>query len=155
MAFGIGNGNRDRWRWTSHESRDFTVKELTKAVEEKILGVDNGGDATIWNNWWKIGNVNAFSIEEMFSVNGNANIPNRSLRLWQAVMWRSGYFIWKEGNIRVFKDGCAGMAAGAVLQFIRYVFEVLQTSLRVWQQVQAMTVRGLCFDDFLGCLAEA
>ncbi|GKD74139.1 hypothetical protein Tco_1332421 [Tanacetum coccineum] len=42
---------RERWRWTIHESRDFTVKELTKVVEEKILDVNNGGDATIWNKW--------------------------------------------------------------------------------------------------------
>ncbi|PWA59008.1 hypothetical protein CTI12_AA193110 [Artemisia annua] len=160
--------SRDRWRWTLHESGDFTVKELTKLVEEKILDVNNGGDTTIWNkwvpkkvnifvwralkgrlpvreelnkrgidldsllcpscgdtvescshylvmcnfamsvwqkifSWWKIGNVNAFPIEEIFSSNGNANIPSRSSRLWQAVIWTSGYFIWKERNTRVFK----------------------------------------------------
>ncbi|GJZ47895.1 putative RNA-directed DNA polymerase, eukaryota, reverse transcriptase zinc-binding domain protein [Tanacetum coccineum] len=137
---------RDRWRWTLHKSGDVIVKELTKLVEEKILDVNNGGDATIWNkwvpkkvnifvwralkgrlpvheeldkrgidldsilcpscgdivescshclvmcnfamsvwekifNWWKIGNVNAFSIKEFFYSNGNANIPNRSSRL--------------------------------------------------------------------------
>ncbi|GJR73861.1 reverse transcriptase domain, reverse transcriptase zinc-binding domain protein [Tanacetum coccineum] len=140
---------RDRWRWTLHESGDFTVKELTKLVEEKILDVNIEGDATIWNkwvpkkvnifvwralkgrlpvreeldkrgidldtllcpscgdvvescshclvmcnfamsvwenifSWWKIGNVNAFSIEELLSSVGNVNIPNRSSRLWQA-----------------------------------------------------------------------
>jgi hypothetical protein len=43
---------RDRWRWALHESGEFTVKELTKMVEEKILDVDNnGGVATIWNKW--------------------------------------------------------------------------------------------------------
>ncbi|GJS97287.1 retrovirus-related pol polyprotein from transposon TNT 1-94 [Tanacetum coccineum] len=145
-------GCRDRWRWALHESGDFTVKELTKLVEEKILDVNNEGDSTIWNkwvpkkvnifvwralkgrlpvreeldkrgidldtllcpscgdvvescshclvmcnfamsvwekifSWWNIGNVNAFSIEELFSFSGNANIPNRSSRLWQAVLF--------------------------------------------------------------------
>ncbi|GJX13812.1 hypothetical protein Tco_0205570 [Tanacetum coccineum] len=40
---------KDRWRWALHESGEFTVKELTKMVEEKILNVDTGVDATIWN----------------------------------------------------------------------------------------------------------
>ncbi|GKF86784.1 hypothetical protein Tco_0254611, partial [Tanacetum coccineum] len=40
---------RDRWRWELHESGEFTVKELTKMVEEKILEVNNGGGAMIWN----------------------------------------------------------------------------------------------------------
>ncbi|GJT76657.1 hypothetical protein Tco_1043382 [Tanacetum coccineum] len=39
----------DRWRWELHESGEFTVKELTKMVEEKILEVNNGGGAMIWN----------------------------------------------------------------------------------------------------------
>ncbi|GJU25984.1 transposon TX1 [Tanacetum coccineum] len=42
---------KDRWRWALHESGEFTVKELTKMVEEKILNVDTGVDATIWNKW--------------------------------------------------------------------------------------------------------
>ncbi|GKA24065.1 kinase-like domain, beta-lactamase/transpeptidase-like protein [Tanacetum coccineum] len=46
-----GLGNLRKWRWTIHESGDFTVKELTKVVEDYILDVDNGGDATIWNKW--------------------------------------------------------------------------------------------------------
>ncbi|GKC47715.1 hypothetical protein Tco_1065437, partial [Tanacetum coccineum] len=33
----------DRWGWALHESGDFTVKELTKLVEEKILDVNNEG----------------------------------------------------------------------------------------------------------------
>ena len=53
--------------------------------------------------WWRIGNVNAFSIEEFFSSNGNANVPSHSSKMWQAVIWTSGYFIWKERNTRVFK----------------------------------------------------
>ncbi|GJT18747.1 reverse transcriptase domain, reverse transcriptase zinc-binding domain protein [Tanacetum coccineum] len=42
---------RDRWRWTLHKNEDFIVKELKKLMEENILDVNNGGDATIWNKW--------------------------------------------------------------------------------------------------------
>ncbi|GKB22521.1 RNA-directed DNA polymerase, eukaryota, reverse transcriptase zinc-binding domain protein [Tanacetum coccineum] len=42
---------------------------------------------------WKIRSVNAFSFEEFFSSNENASIPSHSSRLWQAVLWTSGYFI--------------------------------------------------------------
>ncbi|GJW16706.1 transposon TX1 [Tanacetum coccineum] len=54
--------------------------------------------------WWKLGNVNAFSIEELYSFNGNVNIPTQSSSLWQAVIWTSGYYIWKERNSRVFRN---------------------------------------------------
>ena len=151
-----------------HENGDFTVRELTKLVEEKTLGVTSGVVATTWNkwvpkkvnifvwralrgklpvreeldkrgidldsllcpscgdvvkscshslvmcnfamsvwekvfSWWKVGDVNAFSIVEFFSSNGNANVPSHSSKMWQAVIWTSGYFIWKERNTRVFK----------------------------------------------------
>ncbi|GJX92002.1 putative RNA-directed DNA polymerase [Tanacetum coccineum] len=58
---------------------------------------------------WKIGVVNAFSIEEFFSSNGNANVPRHSYRIWQAVIWTSGHFIWKERNTRVFKGKASSL----------------------------------------------
>ncbi|GJT96325.1 putative ribonuclease H protein [Tanacetum coccineum] len=39
---------------------------------------------SVWEkiySWWKIGNVNAFSIEEFFSFNGNANVPSHSSKM--------------------------------------------------------------------------
>ncbi|GKC30515.1 reverse transcriptase domain, reverse transcriptase zinc-binding domain protein [Tanacetum coccineum] len=50
---------------------------FARSVWEKIFG------------WWKIGNVNAFSIEEFFSFNGNANVPSLSSKMWQAVRSQS------------------------------------------------------------------
>ncbi|GJQ93102.1 hypothetical protein Tco_0004241 [Tanacetum coccineum] len=61
---------------------------------------------SVWERvyrWWKVGDVNAFSIGELFASSGNVDIPNHAIRLWQAVRWTSGYFIWKERNMRVFK----------------------------------------------------
>ncbi|GJT84887.1 ALP1-like protein [Tanacetum coccineum] len=52
--------------------------------------------------WWKLGGVKAFSIRDIFSLNGAVNLPNRSRLIWQTVLWSSGYFIWKERNNRVF-----------------------------------------------------
>ena len=51
-----------------------------------------------------MGIVNAFSIDEFFSSNGNVNIPSFASRVWQAVIWSTGYFIWKERNVRVFSN---------------------------------------------------
>ncbi|GKD29010.1 RNA-directed DNA polymerase, eukaryota, reverse transcriptase zinc-binding domain protein, partial [Tanacetum coccineum] len=44
---------------------------------------------SVWEKifcWWKIGNVNAFSIRELFSLNGNANVPSLSSKMWQAFL---------------------------------------------------------------------
>ncbi|GKF50057.1 RNA-directed DNA polymerase, eukaryota, reverse transcriptase zinc-binding domain protein [Tanacetum coccineum] len=160
---------RDRWKWTLQENGVFTVKELSRMVEEKTLRIESGSQETIWNklvpkkvnifvwrafkgripireeldkrgidldsklcpscdsvvetcvhslvlcnfamsvwekifNWWKVGNVNAFSIAEIFSSNGNVDVPSYSFHLWQAVIWTSGYYIWKVRNERVFKN---------------------------------------------------
>ncbi|GJS29222.1 reverse transcriptase domain, reverse transcriptase zinc-binding domain protein [Tanacetum coccineum] len=135
----IHNDCRDQWRWTLREDGVFTVKDLTKMVEEISLRIENGGQETLWNkwvpkkvnifvwralkgrilvreeldrrgidldttlcpccdsvaescvhslvlcnfamsvwkkifNWWKLGNVNAFSIGEIFAANGNVDI---------------------------------------------------------------------------------
>ncbi|GKA00213.1 ribonuclease H-like domain-containing protein [Tanacetum coccineum] len=59
----------------------------------------------VWDKvfcWWKMGCVNAFSVGEFFSSNGNINVPSGIRRVWQVVIWTSGYFIWKERNARVF-----------------------------------------------------
>ncbi|GJS03504.1 reverse transcriptase domain, reverse transcriptase zinc-binding domain protein [Tanacetum coccineum] len=127
-------------RWALQESGDFTVRGLTKLVEEKILNMESGGEATTGNNWvpkkvnvfvWKalkgrlpvreeldkrgidlntkIGIVNAFSIGKFFCSNGNANVPSHSSKMWQAVIWTSEYFIWKERNARVFKGKASSL----------------------------------------------
>ncbi|GJX49792.1 RNA-directed DNA polymerase, eukaryota, reverse transcriptase zinc-binding domain protein [Tanacetum coccineum] len=53
-------------------------------------------------NWWKMGTISVFTIDELFSRNGDINIPASLASVWQAVIWTSGYFIWKERNNRVF-----------------------------------------------------
>nr|GFA68584.1 reverse transcriptase domain, reverse transcriptase zinc-binding domain protein [Tanacetum cinerariifolium] len=53
-------------------------------------------------NWWKVGIVYAFTIEDMYSLSGGINVPGSLSRVWQAVVWTSGYFIWKERNGHAF-----------------------------------------------------
>ncbi|GJS25408.1 RNA-directed DNA polymerase, eukaryota, reverse transcriptase zinc-binding domain protein, partial [Tanacetum coccineum] len=88
----------DRRRWSLDEDGEYTVKELSRMIEEKILRLDNGGQETLWNtlvakkvnifmwkalrevfrkklNWWKVRRVTAFSIDEFFSSNGYVNVP--------------------------------------------------------------------------------
>ena len=60
---------------------------------------------SVWEKifiWWKVGNVDAFTIDEFFSSNGSVSVPNVLSRVWQAVIWTSAYFIWNERNARVF-----------------------------------------------------
>ncbi|GKC30595.1 RNA-directed DNA polymerase, eukaryota, reverse transcriptase zinc-binding domain protein [Tanacetum coccineum] len=60
---------------------------------------------SVWDkifSWWKTVCVNAFSVSEIFSSFGNGDVPSNIVRVWQAVIWTSGYFIWKERNTRVF-----------------------------------------------------
>ncbi|GKE09180.1 RNA-directed DNA polymerase, eukaryota, reverse transcriptase zinc-binding domain protein, partial [Tanacetum coccineum] len=45
----VSNNCRDRWRWALDNDGDFTVKDLSSLIEEKILRSDNGGQETGWN----------------------------------------------------------------------------------------------------------
>ncbi|GJR59423.1 RNA-directed DNA polymerase, eukaryota, reverse transcriptase zinc-binding domain protein [Tanacetum coccineum] len=79
--------------------------DLAMSVWEKIF------------NWWKVGSVNAFSLDELFSSNGVVNVPNFLAHVWQAVIWTSGYFIWKERNARVF--GKKALSTNKIVQDIQ------------------------------------
>nr|GFC98229.1 reverse transcriptase domain, reverse transcriptase zinc-binding domain protein [Tanacetum cinerariifolium] len=39
----------DRWRWALDEHGEFTVKDLSRLIEDKMLRSDNGDQETIWN----------------------------------------------------------------------------------------------------------
>ncbi|GJS62711.1 RNA-directed DNA polymerase, eukaryota, reverse transcriptase zinc-binding domain protein [Tanacetum coccineum] len=71
-------------------AHSLVICDLAMGVWEKIF------------TWWKVVNVNSFTIDELFLANGGINVPNLSSRFWQAVIWTTGYYIWKEINARVF-----------------------------------------------------
>ncbi|GJW29491.1 RNA-directed DNA polymerase, eukaryota, reverse transcriptase zinc-binding domain protein [Tanacetum coccineum] len=45
----VSNNCRDRWSWSLGEDGEFTVKELSRLIEEKILMSVNGDHETLWN----------------------------------------------------------------------------------------------------------
>ncbi|GJX78798.1 reverse transcriptase domain, reverse transcriptase zinc-binding domain protein [Tanacetum coccineum] len=156
------------WIWSIRdEDGVFTVKELTRLIEEKILISDNGGQETLWNklvpkkvniftwralrgrlsvrveldkrgvdldsvlclscdnivetcahclincdltmsvwdkifNWWDVGIVNAFTIDEVFSSNGNINVPDYYSQVWQAVILTTGFLLGQCTDCRRF-----------------------------------------------------
>ncbi|GJX71271.1 RNA-directed DNA polymerase, eukaryota, reverse transcriptase zinc-binding domain protein [Tanacetum coccineum] len=168
----VGNTNillncKDSWKWLLAENGIFSVKALTKLIEEKCIDFGNNTGETMWNKlvpkkvnifmwrvgrgrlpvrveldkrgidlhtllcpscdevcetidhslvlcneamniwgkvfeWWKIGNVNAFSTNEMFRYAGNGVIHSKYKPLWQAFVWTAGYYIWRNRNCRVF-----------------------------------------------------
>nr|GEX50109.1 RNA-directed DNA polymerase, eukaryota, reverse transcriptase zinc-binding domain protein [Tanacetum cinerariifolium] len=70
--------------------------DLAMSVWEKVF------------SWWKMGCANAFSIGKLFSSYGNVNIPVAFSYVCQAVLWSTGYFIWKERNDCVFVGAGGG-----------------------------------------------
>ncbi|GKB76561.1 hypothetical protein Tco_0943456, partial [Tanacetum coccineum] len=45
----VSNNYRDRWRWALDEDGEFTIKDLSRLIEDKILRSDNGCQETVWN----------------------------------------------------------------------------------------------------------
>ena len=52
--------------------------------------------------WWNLHNVNVFSAKEMLRYNGGNAISAKYKKLWESVVWTTGYYIWKNRNCRVF-----------------------------------------------------
>nr|GEV41033.1 RNA-directed DNA polymerase, eukaryota, reverse transcriptase zinc-binding domain protein [Tanacetum cinerariifolium] len=52
----IGSGNElirrigDKWGWLLGKDGEFTVKELARLIEDKVLHVEGRGQETLWNN---------------------------------------------------------------------------------------------------------
>ena len=59
----------------------------------------------VWSlvfGWWKLGSVNAFTAYDMLNHNGGGGMSSKNIAIWQAVVWTTGYFIWRNRNCRVF-----------------------------------------------------
>ncbi|GJX76665.1 RNA-directed DNA polymerase, eukaryota, reverse transcriptase zinc-binding domain protein [Tanacetum coccineum] len=52
--------------------------------------------------WWNLQMVKVFSTKEMLRYNGDTVISANCKKLWQYVVWTTGYYIWKNRNCRVF-----------------------------------------------------
>nr|GEY63751.1 putative retrotransposon protein [Tanacetum cinerariifolium] len=115
IRFKVDSNRRDKWRWILGEDGDFSVRELASLIEKKVLRVESKGQETLWNNlvpkkvnifvlvtcdlsksvwnkvlnWWKVGDVNVFTIGEIFAYSGDANVPISLAQVWQAVLWTS------------------------------------------------------------------
>ncbi|GKB43247.1 hypothetical protein Tco_0888189 [Tanacetum coccineum] len=76
----LSNDCRDQWRWNLNKDGGFTVKRSNKAGRRENVAI---GD-----------------FETRHNMEHNSS---QKRLLWQAVLWTSGYFIWKERNNRVFK----------------------------------------------------
>ncbi|XP_071719494.1 uncharacterized protein [Rutidosis leptorrhynchoides] len=62
-------------------------------------------DSEVWArvfNWWKLGNIIDFSIDEVFKDTRPYSSSIHKSVVWQAVKWVSSYFIWKNRNNKVF-----------------------------------------------------
>ncbi|GJX38525.1 copia protein [Tanacetum coccineum] len=116
----------------------FTVKELSRMIEETSLHVNDDGQEMLWNKLVPK-KVNIFvwralkgrlpvcleldkrdinldsvlcpscnnateSIGGFFASFGNVNTPTKLTKVWQAVIWTTDYFIWKERNDHVLKN---------------------------------------------------
>ncbi|GKB83760.1 hypothetical protein Tco_0950655 [Tanacetum coccineum] len=56
--------------------------------------------------WWGIGPVDRFATGEILKHRGGFVVNSEMKDLWQAVLWVTGYYIWKNRNAKVFKNKC-------------------------------------------------
>ncbi|XP_071712769.1 uncharacterized protein [Rutidosis leptorrhynchoides] len=60
----------------------------------------------VWDRvckWWNLDTVNIFSVDDLFCGKHPKIKSSWSLKLWQAIEWICGYYIWKNRNQKIFK----------------------------------------------------
>ena len=82
--------------------------EKSQAVWDKIFA------------WWGVGPVNSFNFNEMACHNGGSLTGMEAKDMWQATVFVTGYYLWKNRNSKVFKGK-------------------LESSSRIFQDIQLKT----------------
>ncbi|XP_071708041.1 uncharacterized protein [Rutidosis leptorrhynchoides] len=54
--------------------------------------------------WWGFGNFSNLSVNEILKGNAPVSMSSLGKKVWQAVEWVCGYFIWRNRNNKVFRD---------------------------------------------------
>ncbi|XP_071708148.1 uncharacterized protein [Rutidosis leptorrhynchoides] len=79
--------------------------DYIETVEHAIISCKVAKD--IWKaiyNWWGSNPPDNASLSNHFSGSGRDNLPGGNKKIWQAVEWVSGYFIWKKRNQKIFRN---------------------------------------------------
>ncbi|XP_071728822.1 uncharacterized protein [Rutidosis leptorrhynchoides] len=61
----------------------------------------------LWNRvfgWWKLGSFSNYSVGEILRGNAPVSMSVVGKKIWQAIEWICGYYIWKNRNNKVFRD---------------------------------------------------
>nr|GEW22475.1 RNA-directed DNA polymerase, eukaryota, reverse transcriptase zinc-binding domain protein [Tanacetum cinerariifolium] len=90
--------------------------------------------------WWKMENACVFTIDDIFSYNGNVIVPTSLSDIWQAVLWSFGYFIWKERNARVF---------GKKITVVNKILQDIQLKSFEWIVRRSKKYRALDWQQWL------
>nr|GEW74581.1 hypothetical protein [Tanacetum cinerariifolium] len=128
----LNRNRKDSWRCSLDGNGEFSVKSLSKWVEDMSISGVTGSSQTLWPkiiprkcgecrslygpmrkcskslgvDFCLVGYVDRFTIGEILKHRGGSVVNSETKDLWQAVLWVTGYYIWKNRNAKVFKNKC-------------------------------------------------
>nr|GEV93942.1 ARID DNA-binding domain-containing protein [Tanacetum cinerariifolium] len=77
--------------------------EMCETIDHSIVFCNEA--MKIWEkvfDWWNLQMVNVFSTKDMLRHNGDRVTSTNYKKLWQSLVWTTGYYIWKNRNCHVF-----------------------------------------------------
>ncbi|XP_071688500.1 uncharacterized protein [Rutidosis leptorrhynchoides] len=80
-----------------------------ETIDHSLIFCKNAYEVwTIIYNWWGLGPFSEPSILETFDGSVMQQSSKMGGLIWQAVEWTCGYLLWKNRNLKAFKnkDGC-------------------------------------------------
>ncbi|XP_071712623.1 uncharacterized protein [Rutidosis leptorrhynchoides] len=79
--------------------------DSVETVEHTLITCKMAKD--VWQaiyNWWESSPPNSSSLSDFFSGSRRRNLSRENKKIWQSIEWVTGYFIWKNRNLKVFRN---------------------------------------------------
>ncbi|XP_071713547.1 uncharacterized protein [Rutidosis leptorrhynchoides] len=99
-----------------HSVRCPICDDDLESVDHSLIVCKFASD--VWSQihkWWNFGSCNFVNID---SIKGALSLPSTALgqKIWQAVVWVSAYYLWKNRNSKVFRNDswCASVLVNEI-----------------------------------------
>ncbi|XP_071704799.1 uncharacterized protein [Rutidosis leptorrhynchoides] len=81
--------------------------DVVESVDHAIFSCKSAQD--IWNGiskWWNLSLPPGSILDDLIKCSTSIGVESSKRKIWQAVVWVTCYLIWKNRNLKVFKNDC-------------------------------------------------
>ncbi|XP_071715286.1 uncharacterized protein [Rutidosis leptorrhynchoides] len=111
---------------------------VVESVDHAIYSCKSAQD--IWIGifkWWDLSLPSGYTLEDLIKCSNSFGMEPFKKKVWQAVIWSTCYMIWKNRNLKVFKndaDSSPKIVSDIQVKSFEWIKNRSRKSLITWQQ---------------------